>query len=364
MSVLSRLAQAVTETLGLGDRVVHVASGREWRGGERQVLLLTKALARLGVDQVVVTRASGRLARELADAGIATRPVGWRFGPSPSALIAAVREAGRRPSILHAHDAHSLTLVGIAARISHRPFVVTRRVDLPLRRRGLWPNAASIIAISDAVRRQLERSGIPADRIVVVRSGVAPPLVAAARPQRSAPVVVSIGALTPEKNHRLLLESAARLQSAHPDLRWRIAGDGPLRTQLEAQTRALGLMSTVEFLGELEDPRSLLADATIFASCSLREGLGTSILDAMAASVPVVATAVGGVTEVLADGAGMLVDQPGPEPFAAAIEATLRDETSRRNVIRKAAARIPAYSAERMATEVLTVYRSVVLSRW
>jgi glycosyltransferase involved in cell wall biosynthesis len=357
------------------DRVVHVASGREWRGGERQVLLLAKGLRALGLDQIVVTRRNGRLATELTEAGIPIRPVGWRMAVSPGAAVATVAEARRGRSLLHAHDAHSLTVAAVAARLSGQLFVVTRRIDLPLRRLGFWPAAARIIAISGAVRAQLGASGIAPDRIVVVPSGIEPPIAAPkagaapteaepseVAPAMVAPVVLTIGALTAEKGHALLLETAARLKPLHPDLRWVIAGDGPLRPALEARTRELGLTAVVEFRGNLPDPRILLADATLYVSPSAHEGLGTSILDAMAAGVPVVATAVGGVVEVLGDGAGVLVDRAHPEALAPAINGLLCNETARRNVTLKAADRVRSYTVERMATGVLSVYRSVLLS--
>jgi glycosyltransferase involved in cell wall biosynthesis len=360
----------VTEPALALDRVVHVASGREWRGGERQVLLLAKGLRALGLDQIVVTRGTGRLATELTVAGIPIRPVGWRMAVSPGAALATVTEARRGRTLLHAHDAHSLTVAAVAAKVSRRPFVVTRRIDLPLRRLGFWPEAARIIAISNAVRSHLEASGIAPDRIAVVPSGIEPPILApgasaaptVAEHAEGAPVVVTIGALTAEKGHLLLLETAARLKPLHPDLRWIIAGDGPLRVALEARTRELGLTAAVEFRGNLPDPRILLAEATLYFSPSAHEGLGTSILDAMAAGVPVVATAVGGVSEVLAGGAGVLVDRAHPEALAAAVTDLLCNETARRNVTQKAADRVRSFTVERMATGVLSVYRSVLLS--
>ena len=135
----------------LSRRIIQIASGREWRGGQNQVWLLARALAaRTDLAQVVVTGRGTLLEERLRDAGVAVRSVGWRAGLSPSALFGAVREASRQPALLHAHDAHSLTLAGLASRLTGTPYLATRRVDFPLRRPGFWVSADRLIAISDA----------------------------------------------------------------------------------------------------------------------------------------------------------------------------------------------------------------------
>lgn len=343
-------------------RIVHVASGRQWRGGERQVWLLARALGGLGLHQLVITRRGSRLAAELTAAGVAVREVGWRIGLSPAAAAAVLLESRRGPTLLHAHDPHSLTITGAVASLLGVPFVVTRRVELPLRRRALWSRARRVIAISAAVQAALERSGIAPAAIEVIPSGIdldrpRPPAAPVGPPR-----IVAIGALTPEKNHLLLLDVAARLVQRHPAVRWTVAGEGPLKSRLLDAARARGLGDVVEFIGQFSEPRQVLAGATVFLSCSTHEGLGTAILEAMAAGVPVVATAVGGVPEVLSGGAGILVDQGNPEAMAGALDALLRDESARRNVIETAAMRVKSYSVERMATAVAGVYRSVAMS--
>ena len=131
-------------------RIVHLASGREWRGGQNQVLLLARALANrpAEVEQIVVTGRGSLLAERLVAAGVPVREVGWNVGLAPGALLGAVAEARRGPALFHAHDAHALTLAGAAAALTRSPFVATRRVDFHLRRSGFWARADRIIAIS------------------------------------------------------------------------------------------------------------------------------------------------------------------------------------------------------------------------
>jgi glycosyltransferase involved in cell wall biosynthesis len=350
--------------------VIQVAAGRVWRGGERQVLLLARALRDLGIDQLVITNDRSRLAAELTEARIPLRPVRWRAGLSAAAMAAVWAEARRRPAILHAHDAHSLTVAGVAALLTNRPLVVTRRLDRPLRRRGFWDRADRIIAVSGAVRRVLEADGIDPSRIVVVHSAVD---LARARAVDSgsiraqldvaetAPLVASVGALAAEKGHRHLIEAAALLHPRYPDLLVAIAGAGPLRPILEQLVADRGLATVVRFLGEVPEPTALVRAATVFASASIQEAFGGAILEAMAVGTPVVATRVGGVPELVAEGAGVLVEPADPAQLAAAIGDLLGDQNARERVSREATRRGADFGAAGMAAKVLQVYRSVVI---
>jgi len=351
-------------------RIIQVASGREWRGGQRQVLLLARSLRERGLDQIVVTNADGRLASELVKSAVPVRLVRWGTALSPAAFAAIWSETRRRPAILHAHDAHSLTLVGGVATMTRRPFVVTRRVDLPLRHQLFWRRANRVLAVSEAVRQVLLADGIAPARIEVVHSGIDADRVrrAGTRGVRAelglparGPLVVNVAALVQPKGHRLLIEAAALLHGRHPDLHWAVAGAGEQHSALLRLARDRGLASVVHFVGEMDEPARLIAEATVFVSCSAGEALGNSILEAMAIGAPVIATRVGGVPELLGEGAGILIDPARADQLAAAVEWLLGDEKARRGVTQEATARLERFTAEGMAARVLQVYRSVVL---
>ncbi len=354
-------------------RIVHLASGREWRGGQRQVHLLARALARLGLDQVVITTAGSRLAAELAAAGVTTRAIGWRAGLSPRALRAAVAETFRTRSILHAHDAHALTLAGLASLVTRAPVVVTRRTNLPLRRPGFWTKASAVIAISEAVRHTLGADGIDPARITVVPSGIDLAARVDVRQDQirtalglpaDGPLAVTVAALTREKDHPTLLRTAARLRDQVPGLHWALAGDGLLRAELEGLARDLGIAPIIHFLGQVPDPRGLIAAATVFVLTSSQEGLGTVILDAQAAGVPVVATSAGGIPELLQDGAGLLAPPGDVTGLADAIAQVLGSRHLRDRMVARGLESVAGFSDSGMATRVVQVYRSVVLERW
>ena len=301
-------------------RIIHVASGREWRGGQNQVLLLARALAarRDEVEQVVVTGRDTPLARRLAAEFVPVAPVGWRAALSPAALARTVRETSRTPSLLHAHDAHAVTLAGLAASLTRAPFVATRRVDFRLHRTGFWARADRIIAISDAVRGVLLADGIPAGRIVRVHSGIDLDAVREVRPGR------------------------IREELGLPE-------GGPLR-----------LGERVHLLGQVEEPLRLVAAADVFVMSSREEGLGTSVLDAMALDVPIAATRAGGIPEMLEGGAGLL-SPPGDGPaLAHSVDRLLGDPAVKASVLQAARSSVGRFALHNMAEGVLAVYRSLM----
>jgi glycosyltransferase involved in cell wall biosynthesis len=213
----------------------------------------------------------------------------------------------------------------------------------------------------------LTNDGIPADRLAVVHSGInldaartAPPYGVRARLGLAddVPVAVTVGALVPHKDHGTLLHAARRLTDRFPNLHWVLAGEGELRGVLEWLRDQLGLADRVHFLGQVARPEGLIAEASVFVMSSREEGLGTSVLDAMARGIPVASTTAGGLGEMLGGGAGLLVPPANPEALADAIARILSDPALRAALVARAGEAVRHFTAERMAGEVLTVYRS------
>jgi len=350
-------------------RIVHIASGRQWRGGQRQVLLLARGLARLGVDQVVVTSRDSRLARELGAAAIPTRAVVWKGGLSLAALRAAWREGRGARTLFHAHDGHAVTLAALAARLSGKPWVAHRRTAFPVRRPARWRRAARAIAISEPVAERLREAGLDPDRIVVVPSAIDLEGARAcpARDPRpdlglppNAPLAVNVAALTEEKDHETLVEAAAIAAERRPDLHWAIAGDGPLQAHVARSIRNLGQSSRIHLLGWVDEPMELIKAADLFVLSSRQEAVGTVLLDAMAAGVPIVATNVGGIASTVA-GAGLLVPAADPAAMAEGVLQVLGQTELRDRLRSEAPFALARRDAAGMADAVRAVYRSVVL---
>jgi L-malate glycosyltransferase len=346
-------------------RVVHVASGREWRGGQRQVWLLAQELQRRGVDQAVVTSAGSELARRLGGSQVQVHPAPWRAGLDPR-VIPVILKAVAGPTLLHAHDGHAVTLAGVCGRLTRAPFIITRRVTFPLRRRFFWRRACRIITISSAVRDALLADGFAPSSLVLIPSAVDPGAITAPAidlrtrldlPQ-SGQLAVTLGSLTPEKDHSTLIAAAARLVRDLPNLHWVIVGEGPLEQSLHDAIAQAGLTRQVHLVGQLEDPHRALASADVFVLSSIHEGLGSSILAAMARGIPVVATRVGGVVDLLGSGGGLMVNAGRPAELAEAVRRVLGEPDVRRRLVSRARDEVGRFSVSGMAEQVLSVYRS------
>ena len=216
----------------------------------------------------------------------------------------------------------------------------------------------------------LVEDGVPAERATTVHEGIDVDRVAAIEPLNvreeywfppHSLIVGNIAALVPHKGQKYLIDAAAIVVREAPEARFLVLGEGELRQALEHQVRHLHLSQHVVFAGFRTDVLAVLRGLDLFVMSSVTEGLGTSLLDAMAASRPIVATQAGGIPEVVVDGeTGMLVPPRDGAALAAAILAMLRDEPGRRRMAEAGLARVrTAFSVDRMVEATLAVYASV-----
>jgi glycosyltransferase involved in cell wall biosynthesis len=212
----------------------------------------------------------------------------------------------------------------------------------------------------------VQRLPSQARRYVTVRNGIGP--AAPARPREAVRrelglaagdlAVLAVGSLTPQKAHATLLEGFARAARELPAARLLIAGEGPLRGALEARAAGSDLAGRVSLLGDRDDVTELLEGADLFALSSVREGLPVTLLEAMRAGRPAVATAIGGCGEAVRDGeSGRIVPVGDAAALGAAIAELLRDPARRAAMGAAARARWAAeFTAARMVAETEALY--------
>jgi L-malate glycosyltransferase len=354
--------------------VVHVDTARGWRGGQNQVLLTALGMAARGVLTEIVCRRGGELEARARAAGAAVRPISFRGDLWPAGILALRRRAAQAPACAFVlHDPHAVSAGLVANRLGRgRPLVAVRRVDFPLRgtlSRTKYAACDRVIVVSRAIGSVMEAGGIAPERLELVYEGVPDrrpvpggrEALAALGVPDGALVIGNAAALTGHKDHATLVDAMAILRERQPRAWLVIAGEGELRGALEAQARALGVADRVVFAGFRRDLDRLLPACEVFCLSSRLEGLGTSVLDAMALGVPVVATAAGGIPEAVLDGAtGRTVPPRDPRALADALAEALSDEPRRRAWGEAGRRRfLECFTNERMVDETLRVLRGV-----
>ncbi len=360
-------------------RVLHVEGGAELYGGAQQVLYLLEGLAQGGIENHLACRPGCDLAVQAASfATVHGIPM---YGDLDLGMIRRLQRIidACQPDIVHLHSRIGADVMGaLAARSRALPVVHTRRVDNPEPR---WLMAWKyrlhdrVVAISQGIARVLHDGGLPASKLRVVRSAVdARPYAGERDPARCreslglAPDGLAIGViaqLIPRKGHRILLQALPELLSAHPRLRVYFFGKGPLAGDLQEEIDARDLAARVRLAGFRADLASLLSCLDLVVHPALLEGLGVSLLQASAAGVPIVASAVGGIPEAVRDGVnGRLVPAGDPMALGAAVDALLRDAPLRRQL--GAGGRVlvrQEFSVATMTRGNLEVYRDLLAPR-
>ncbi len=345
-------------------KILHIDPERNWGGGEAQVLGLLSYLCRKGHRNDLLAHPGGRLFEQCGSLGVRRLSLVARndldLRPVP-ALRRLIR--GEKYDIVHFHTkrAHTLSLW-----LPHGPecpkYVVTRRMDYPEAKswytRHLYNRRVDgVVAISQVIVNLLVQAGVEAKRVRLIHSGIDPERFVRcahgpAVTEREA-VVGIVAALEERKGHRYLFEAAAALKQRGHKIRYLVVGEGPVRRDLEERIKALNLEEEVHFCGFVSDAPEILSQIDIFVLPSLYEGLGVAALEAMAAGKPVIASRVGGLPELIADGeTGLLVAPKNAEGLAEAIARLAGEKSLAREMGRRGAERARAsFSLEQMAAK-------------
>jgi len=295
---------------------------RVWRGGQAQLFTLIRGLKQRGHRVHLVCHPKTLLGERASEEGIQVHPLAiWsEIGLISLFRIAALIRA-LKPEILGFNTPKPIFIGNLASRFtSVRARILFRRVNFPLRKSLLtrvkynW-GIDSIIAISASIRAQLQADGVAPARISTIYEGLD---LEAGEPRRN-PVAKAPGEplrlgtvahLSPEKGLTYLIEAAALIPEVRSSMRFIIVGDGRCRKGLEDLVRARNLESCFQFEGFKEQTIPYFESFDIFVLPSLSEGLSSSILTAMSMALPVIATNVGGIPELICDGENGLLVRP------------------------------------------------------
>ncbi|MEP6508495.1 MAG: glycosyltransferase family 4 protein [Gemmatimonadales bacterium] len=346
-------------------RVLHLDSGQTWRGGQRQVLLLATGLRNLGHEPLLIGSPGSPLVKRGKAEGLAVATIpmiaDWD-------LQAARRIRSRikawQPDVVHAHDARSHALSLIALLGSRTPFIVTRRVIFPPKSIGLkyGERVTKFIAISNAVRDAMVSRGIAPSRIKVVHSGIRLPSGdVVPRDWRAelgwpgdAVILGVVGAMTAEKG----IESLGQIISALPPTDRRRARLILIGGSKHGPALVGGI--PVHNAGFVDEIEAATAGLDILLHPARAEGLGTSVIDAMALGIPPVAFAVGGLPELITEKSGFLVPAGDVAAFAERVGLLIRDSSRRETLAAGSRQRATLFSADRMTEQTEAVYQGVI----
>lgn len=288
----------------------------------------------------------------------------------------------RRVDVLHAHKFGSNVWAGLVGTAARTPVVVAHehswaaeggRLRRALDRHVVARAADAFVACSrEDRRRMVELEGIPPEITRYIPNGAPPIDPPSGHDVRAelgiapgAPVVVGLGRLTPVKAFDVLVDAAARLRERHPEARVLIVGSGEERAALERRIGRLGLRETVLLLGHRTDVADVLRACDVAVCCSDSEGMPVSVIEEMEAGLPIVATRVGGLPDLVEDGVhGLLVEPRDPDGLARALGGLLADpEAARAMGVRAAERRASEFDLDVMVGRIETLYAELLARR-
>ena len=337
-------------------KLLYVDTETVWRGGQEQIYTLITGMLQCGHRVWLAAPPDAPLAARAKRAGANLFSFQQRFELSPLAawqLLSFMRES--RFHIVHFNTQHPLLAGGLAASLSSPPpaLVCSRRVNFPLRtsfsrlKFNLFMDR--VITVSASIRDTLIHDGVRPSLVEVIYEGTdLQSIDAMPEPPSSIaddqPVIGIVAHLSKEKGHSILVKAVSLLLQSYPRLVLSVVGEGPLRTELERLAKTLGASRNVFFLGFREDADSVMKSFDIFCLPSLSEGLSSAILVAMSHRLPVVATAVGGIPELVIDReTGLLVSPRDPERLAGALQELLDSPDLRKRMGESGRRRVEAH---------------------
>ena len=359
--------------------ILHISTPLSWRGGEQQLMYLYEELKALGVNQYLLCPNNSELFKRFPD-----KEQCFTFNKkTPLSILTGfkIKNICKKNNIdlIHTHDSHAHSKALWAAILygNKTPMVIHRRVDFPIKKtifskiKYNHSCVKSIICVSDAIRNimlpDIKNSAI----VRVVHSGIdlkrfpfqqkTDKLNKLLKLDNSVKIIGNTSAIAPHKDYFTFIDTVSVLLKELHNVHFVIIGEGPLEKEIKDYARLKGLSSHITFLGFRKDVPELLPDFDIFLISSKTEGLGTSILDAFACKVPVVATCAGGIAELVEHHVtGLLAEIGNPFQLAAQVETVLNDNRLRETIIENGYKKLEHYTKNKTAENTLDIYNEIL----
>ena len=357
--------------------VLHVDTEYGWRGGQQQLAYLSAAMDLRHYYNAVVCQPNSHMASFCYKNQINCYPIRMHGELDFWAGFKIARLARKkRFGLLHLHSGHAVTL-GIWAKLFNfnLQLIATRRVDFILQNRlfsrfkYINPLLSKIVCVSEEIRRIMSFEGVDDHRLTTIYSGIDILKYKKYEPEKdfkaswgiadSAFIVGTIAAMVGHKDYPTLLRAARLVLDKSPHIVFLAVGDGPLEKEVRLLADQLKLGHRFIFAGYQSNIGNFLKSFDLFVLSSNQEGLGTSILDAQSAGIPVVACAAGGIPEMIQDGInGRLVPKEAPEKLAHTILELANDTHQRQKMAHAAQKSVINFSIDKTVDHYVKLYRS------
>jgi glycosyltransferase involved in cell wall biosynthesis len=362
-------------------RIVYIIDSLRLGGAERHLHRLLQQAGRSGNWQASVycLDRRGPVIEAIENLGIPVVGGRKQWSKSPARIIRSVLALrsylrSERPTIVHCYLPTAGLLGAIAARLTGIPYVITTRRTVHINHgfrllryrivtRIMDRLSDTVIAVCEAAREQAVREGTPPSKIVTVYNSASQPQSAANVKDLSVDnmIIGSVGSLHRDKGHRYLLEAIPFVVKEVPKAKFVVVGDGPERAYLESRAIELGIGSHLTFLGQRSDVAELMPQFDVLVQPSLREGLPNAVLEASALGMAIVATAVGGVPEIIEHGRTGLLVTPGSSDEIGRALVRLAEDARLRETLESEARAMSAtrFSPEKEFEKTNAIYRQL-----
>lgn len=358
--------------------ILHISTAQPWRGGEQQVAYLASELNRRTIGQLVMCPVDSALHLwcKANTISVKTYRKGLFYRWIQAFRLSRLCRMTVQP-VVHVHDSHSHTIALIAAILfmNKTPVVVHRRVAFRMSSGMLsvlkyeYPAIKAIVCVSRYVKEIMEGQLRRKEHLVVIHDAVDKEKFRTAKSTgylaqtfhfSSNPFLVgNLSALTTEKDIFTFIDTARYVVDKEPDTRFFIIGEGPLRKKIEDYIEAKMLGGKVFLTGFLSNIPEVLPELDLCMTTSRNEGLGTSLLDAFACRVPVVATETGGIVELVKNNhTGLTAPAGNPEALANAVLVLMKNPELREKLVQNAYDSLEEFSIEVLADKILKIYES------
>lgn len=361
-------------------KVLHITSPKTWRGGEQQLIYLAEELKGLGIEQVILCPFNSAVHKYCLKHHFPHVTYFKGFSANPMVAFRVSHVCGREGvDLIHVHDSHAHNFAVLSAVLTNNsaPIIVSRRVDFAIQGTSMslfkynHPNIRKIVCVSQAIRDIMADSIEDAEKLTVVHSGIDLGRFEGIKVGRSLreefgvpddhALVGNVAALAPHKDYPTFIRTAKRLIEQGERIRFVAIGEGPERKEVEGLIEAAGMEDHIHLTGFRDQIPALLKELDLFLITSKTEGLGTSILDALASRVPVVATKAGGIVEIVKhEQTGLLCEVDDDQCLADAVVRMLRDPSLQDSCKAGGWEVVQGFSKHITAKKTLAIYEEVL----